>query len=136
MPLIQALPSDKATSVWYADDAGAGGELLGIKQWWDSRPAIEPSFGYNPNASTSWLLVKEIYLDTATVRFEGTGINVTTDGRPYLESPIGSPDFFKKHIGNKFDEWCAAVEVPHMLCHIRRRHMQCSPLSCKISGRT
>ena len=71
--------------VWYADDATAGGSLNHLKAWWDRISAIGPDYGYYPNASKTWLVVKEANLEEATALFQGTGISITFEGKRHLE---------------------------------------------------
>ena len=42
----------------FADDFAGAGTIFSIREWWN--PIVEngPKFGYYPNASKSWLLVK------------------------------------------------------------------------------
>ena len=49
IPLINALSDDHIKQVWYADDATACGNLMGIHRWWDRLVSIGPDFGYFPN---------------------------------------------------------------------------------------
>ena len=58
MPLIQALQRD-VKQVWYADDASATGGVNQLRNWWRSLCDIGPSFGYYPNPSKTWLVVKD-----------------------------------------------------------------------------
>ena len=71
IPLIQSLKTDTVTQVWYADDASAGGSLLKLRQWWDKLTSFGPDFGYFPNASKSWLVVKEGLLPEVSDIFSG-----------------------------------------------------------------
>ena len=59
-PLIHRLADENLKQVWFADDASAGGRLQHIKNWWDNISQIGPEYGYFPNASKTWLIVKEI----------------------------------------------------------------------------
>ena len=70
--------------VLYADDSGADGKISGIHQWWDTLTSCGPSFGHFANAKKTWVLVKESSLSMVKDVFNGTEVNVTTEGRPYL----------------------------------------------------
>ena len=48
--------------VWYADDATAGASLKHLKEWWDHIVELGPDYGYHPNATKTWLIVKRITL--------------------------------------------------------------------------
>jgi len=54
------------------------------KMWWDKLCSFSGSFGYNVNAVKCWLVVKEGLLQRANHVFTGTGVQVTSTGRPYL----------------------------------------------------
>ena len=58
-PLINTLESESMKQIWYADDAAAGGKLSHFKAWWDRLTELGPDYGYYPNASKSWLIVKD-----------------------------------------------------------------------------
>ena len=51
-------PYNSVREVAYADDLTAGGKLRDLKYWWDTLLDIGPKFGYYPQASKSWLIVK------------------------------------------------------------------------------
>ena len=86
IPLIQSLKTDTVTQVGYSDDASAGGSLLKLRQWWDKLTY----FGYFPNASKSWLVVKEGFLPEVSDIFSGTSLNITDSGRRFLGAAIES----------------------------------------------
>lgn len=46
--------------------------------------------GYNPNVAKSWLVIKSRTEVCAREVFEGTDINITTEGRKYIGSESGS----------------------------------------------
>jgi len=97
MPVISSLAahesSRQAMQEWYADDAAAAGKIRRLRAWWDRLAAIGPDFGYYPNASKTWLIVKPSSEELAKEAFAGTGVNITTEGRPYLGTPIGSEQY-------------------------------------------
>ncbi len=92
-PLIEKLSNVTLdiTQVWYADDASASGTLTDIHSWWNHLSDLGPKFGYFPNGTKSWLIVKEEFLEEASDLFKDTDIHITSEGRPYLGSPLGSP---------------------------------------------
>ena len=92
LSLIERLP-DSVMQVWYADDASALGSVANLRAWWDELARLGPSYGYFANPSKTWLVSKEACLSDAISAFEGTNVNVTCKGRPYLGSPLGSPDY-------------------------------------------
>ena len=59
----------------------------------------------------TWLVVKPQHLEEATQAFHGTGVQLTTEGRPYLGIPPGT-DTFKEHFTEqKFATWKAELTV-------------------------
>ena len=52
---------------------------------------LGPDFGYYPNASKSWLVVKEEKYDEACSMFQDTNIRITTDGQLYLGGCLNLP---------------------------------------------
>jgi hypothetical protein len=88
LPLLSLIkPSvepDKMKHVAYADDLAGGSKLEKLRGWWDETVAHGPALGYYPKPSKSWLIVKESKLQRAQVIFEGTGINITTEGKKYF----------------------------------------------------
>ena len=109
LPLIHSLNAD-VKQVWYADDASACGKIQALRSWWDKLVSTGPAYGYNVNAPKTWLVVKESYLSTAKQVFQDTGVNVTTEGRPYLGAPLGTEEFTTKYVSEKVGQWCAEVD--------------------------
>ena len=92
-PLIYRLTEEKLKQVWFADDASAAGKLVGIRNWWNNMTKIGPEYGYFPNASKTWLIVKEEHLEEAKQLFQDTGVKISYDGESHLGSAIGSRPF-------------------------------------------
>ena len=77
IPLICQLSHENIGQVWYADDASAGGRLQSIRMWWDKLVQHGPAYGYLPNASKSWLIVKDAKHSEAHAVFQGSGVPIT-----------------------------------------------------------
>ena len=106
IPLINRLSNiPDLQQIWYADDAAAAGTLSSLRHWWDDLCHSGPSFGYNPNASKTWLITKEHHLSQASDLFMGSGVNITPQGRPYLGAALGSEKFCEQFIASKVSEW-------------------------------
>ena len=90
IPLICRHLNNDVTQVWYADDACACGRLASLCQLWDQLCELGPGFGYFPNVSRTWLVVKDRYHSEAEVTFADTSVKITNAGQPYLGSAIGS----------------------------------------------
>ena len=110
IPLIERLP-DSVMQVWYADDASALGSVANLRAWWDELARLGPSYGYFANPSKTWLVSKEACLSDAISAFEGTNVNVTCKGRPYLGSPLGSPDYINTFVSEKVDQWSGELKL-------------------------
>ncbi len=82
IPLIRKLPGTQ--QVWYADDASATGGSGDLRAWWDDLCSKGPAYGYHLNASKTWLFTKPEHLADAKADFNGTHVNITAEGRPYL----------------------------------------------------
>lgn len=109
-PLIAKLQIPNTNQVWFADDASASAELQPLRTWWDSLLKLGPDFGYFPNAQKSWLLVKDDRLEEAMEIFEGSGLNVTTEGRSHLGSALGDVSFVESFVRRKVELWAKEVE--------------------------
>ena len=59
-PSIDHLEDESAKQIWYADNATACGK---IRIWWDRIINKGPDYEYFPNATKTWLIVKEEKLD-------------------------------------------------------------------------
>ena len=95
------------------------GKLKDIRTWWDSLVSTGPSYGYFPNASKTYLLVKEDTLMQPKKSFPTLGISIDLNGRRVLGSPIGSPEFIHNFVTNSISDWVAQLEtlaviaIPH-----------------------
>ena len=71
-PLINTISNKSSKQAWYADDASTPGEIQGLRHWWDHLVQIGPDYGYYPNATNTWLTVKEEIFPLAQTILEGT----------------------------------------------------------------
>ena len=71
---------------------------------------IGPDYGYYPNASKTWLVVKVGSLEESTAIFEGTDVTITMEGRRHLGAAIGSTTFIQNYIKQKASTWIRDVE--------------------------
>ncbi len=85
------------------------GKITELRNWWDRLTTAGPSYGYFPKASKTWLITKKDCTAEANTLFRGTGVNVTTDGRPYLGVAIGSSEYVTTHTERKIEEWVSHV---------------------------
>ena len=110
IPLIRCLNND-VTQVWYADDACACGRLSSLCQCWDKLCKLGPGFGYFPNASKTWLIVKDRCHSEAEVIFADTNVKITNEGLPYLDSAIGSSLYVRQFVKEKVKGWSSDVTL-------------------------
>ena len=99
----------------YADDASATGTIHNLREWWEKITTIGPSYGYNANATKTWLVVKDANLASATSAFLGTNVNITSKGRPHLGAPLGTETYVAQSIQKKVAKWCLQLQT---LCSI------------------
>ena len=106
-PIIDSLNQDfpDVKQIWYADDATAAGKLSVLRKWWEKLLTIGPSFGYFVNPSKTWLVTKDGHVGLASEIFGDTSVNITTQGRPVLGSPVGKPDYILHFVTQKVQEW-------------------------------
>ena len=95
---------------WYADDATAGGTITTLRSWWDRLRAVGPSFGYHPNPSKTWLVVKADSEHRAEESFQHTGIKITTQGSRFLGVALGMRSFVEKFVHDKVAGWVTEVK--------------------------
>jgi hypothetical protein len=69
------------------------------------------------NPSKSWLIVKPEFMDVAKSQFENTSINITSEGRCYLGSPIGSDSFVINVICEKIRDWISQLDKLTQIAH-------------------
>lgn len=69
VPLIRRLTKEHVQQVWFADDALAAAQLIPLREEWDHLQLIGLNYGYLPNASKTWLIVKEDKLEAAQPPF-------------------------------------------------------------------
>ena len=108
-PLIASLQDSRVKQVWFADDATAGGTLRGLRDWWSRLQDLGSFYGYYPNALKTWLIVKPTYFSDAQRLFEGTGVQVTVEGKCHLGAALGSHLFTEQYVSGKVDSWSRCV---------------------------
>ena len=100
---LSSVPDVK--QIWYADDASAAGRLSSLRSWWDTLQSTGPGFGYHANSRKTWLITKEQHLSQAKELFQDSEINITSQGRPYLGTSLGSEEFCDQFVKMKVMEW-------------------------------
>ena len=54
---------------------------------------------------------KRLCVYTAAKAFDGTNVNVTSEGRPYLGSPLGSDDYTSQFVSEKVLKWATELKL-------------------------
>ena len=116
-PLIRSLEDEETKQVWFADNATAGGSLLGLRRWWDCLVESGPAYGYHPNPAKTCLVVKEEKMEMAKEVFQGTGISVTEEGKRHLGAAIGTQPFVERYVMQRVSEWVNAIERLSTFAH-------------------
>ena len=75
------------------------------RNWWDILCLTGPSLGYFPNGKKSVLIVKSDYENEAPSLFEGTGVQITTEGQRYLGAPLGTVEFKNQYVTEQVKTW-------------------------------
>ena len=60
-----------------------------LREWSSCLSSAGRPLGYFTNARKTWLVVKQEHLEHALDIFAGTGIQITSTGRPYLGVGLG-----------------------------------------------
>ena len=64
----------------------------------------------HPNALKTWLIVNDEKLENATTAFEGTGVNITSQGKRHLGAALGTRTFVEEYVQRKVADWVDEVE--------------------------
>ena len=72
-------------------------------------------FGYYPDASKSWLIVREKAKQGAFTVFKDTAIKITTKGQRHLGAVISSSKYKREYVQNKFDELINQIKFLSMI---------------------
>ena len=135
-PLLNVLSQGEAGEAWkqvaFADDISGVGKLLFLRVWWDLVNKYGPLMGYYPKASKSWLIVKPGILDSAKEMFNGTGINITDQGRKHLEAMVGSAEYKKDYLLEKVEEWVSSIQRLSLIAKTQPQ----AAYSCYVKGFT
>ena len=92
----------------YADDLTAAGTIIHLRNWWETLCRLEPKFGYFPEGSKSWLIVKEKWVQKAQFVFKDPNIKITT---ATSRCSYGLETFKQKHVQEKIDQWIKELRV-------------------------
>ncbi|XP_078372794.1 uncharacterized protein LOC144656446 [Oculina patagonica] len=80
-----------------------------VYRWWDVLTEAGPDLGYYPNAKKCWLITKPDKKDHGKAIFEGTAINISTQGQKHLGAALGSRAYLEEYVDGKVEEWVSQV---------------------------
>ena len=103
VPLITKITANGCKQICYADDAASGRKLFSIRKGWQQIIDIGAKYGYHPNQSKSWLIVKPNYLNQAQHLFNDTGILITTEGHHCLGTALREKTFCDNFLSAKYN---------------------------------
>ena len=112
--LIDILSNEYSANVnvmAYADDFSAAENLQDLRKWWSVLTEISPKFGYYPEPTMTWLVVKPCVSEKVESIFFGNKLMLTTEGRKYLGGSFGIGKFKDLYITTKVNEWISQLEL-------------------------
>ena len=98
--------------------------------WCDQLCKLGPKFGYFPEATKSWLIIKKDVEKKAEETFYGGGVKITTYGKRHLGAALGSHEYKEEYLATKFDGWIEEIKI---LSEIAKSQPQAA-YSCFITG--
>ena len=111
LEITDKLPNSITKCEAYADDIAAGGTLENLLEWWKAICELGPLFGYYPEESKSWLVVKSNFKKQANIIFKDTQIKITCDGKKHLGAAVGSELFKEEYVTEKIKKLCAELRT-------------------------
>ena len=101
----------------YADGFADAGSITNMLHWLNTLSTLGPLFGYYPEPTKCWLIMKPRMKDIALKTFENAGVNVTKDGKRHLGAVIGSVEYPENYVTQKVNTW---LDELNTLCYITR----------------
>ena len=111
-PFIHQLSSScpGVQQVWFVDDATSASTCTNLKSWWNELSVRGPAFGYHPNGSKTYLVVKQEYETNARQLFDDTDVHITIQGKRHLGAAIGSRSFMEEYVSHKVQTWTEEIK--------------------------
>ena len=110
VPMIERLKSPNTVQCWFADDGAAGARLRHLWQWWEALATIGPQYGYYPNESKTYLVVKSNKEEEAREVFKRTEVQITCVGSNYLGGALGTKGFEEEFMAEKIVQWTKEIQ--------------------------
>ena len=129
-PMLEELKNFNIIMVAFADDLTAVGTFDSLRSWWDNLMKTGPIFGYHPQPTKSWLIVKDARIGDAKRSFNGSNVQLTSAGKRHLGAVIGSGEFRNSYCKEIVDEWVKEIGV---LAEVAVTEPQAA-YTCFISG--
>ena len=101
---IRMQENNHTKTVAYADDLTVAGPIDQIKIWWNMLYTLVPKFGYFPEGSKSYIIVRKNAKERAQTIFDNTKIKITTDGQRHLGAVIGIANFKQNYMKEKINQ--------------------------------
>ena len=114
----------------YADDLTVAGPIDQIRIWWNTLCRLGPKFGYFPEGSKSWIIVRENAKERAQTIFDNTKIKITTDGQRHLGAVIGTANFKQNYMKEKINQWIQELRILSKIAWYKPQ----AAYSCFITG--
>ena len=130
LEITNQLPDKKTKMAAYADDFSAGGSVENLKHWWDALCHLGPKFGYYPEATKCWIIVKPCFEEKVKQYFKDTEIKITKNGKRHIGAVVGTNEYKHEYVSEKIDVWINELQ---MLCEIAKLEPQAA-YSCFVSG--
>ena len=87
MEIMLTLLDNTSKMVVFADDFTAGVTVKDLKYWRETLCELGPKSGYYPEASTTWVIVKNDFYVIVNTTFKSTKINVTSNQGGHSRCP-------------------------------------------------
>ena len=71
---------------------------------------LGPAYGYHPNSSKTYLIVKEEHESKAKELFADTDVHITINGKRHLGAAIGAKSFSEEYVSRKVGEWVNEIK--------------------------
>ena len=95
----------------YADDLTVAGRIDQMRIWWNTLCGLGPKFGYFPEGSKSWIVVRKNAKDRAQTIFDNTKIKITTDSKRHLGAVAGTANFQQNYMKEKINQWIQELRI-------------------------